>query len=108
MSVPQGHAPARIYQPARNAMQSGRRTSPDWILEFEPAGRQWADPLMGWISSRDVDRQVMLHFKTRQQAIAYAEAHGLPYVVEIPRERTLKPKSYADNFLPRPSTRYPH
>ncbi|HEX9463826.1 MAG TPA: ETC complex I subunit [Alphaproteobacteria bacterium] len=105
MSVPKDHAPARIYRPASNAMQSGRRTPADWVLEFEPAGRQWPDPLMGWISSRDMDRQVTLHFKTKEQAIAYAEAHGIAYIVAQPHDRTVKPKSYAENFRPRATPR---
>ena len=29
--------PVRIYKPARNAMQSGKGKSQDWILEFVAA-----------------------------------------------------------------------
>jgi hypothetical protein len=41
---------------------------------------------------------VILVFPTRDEAIAYAEAHGAAYDVEIPHDRVVKPKAYADNF----------
>lgn len=100
MPVPEKHATAVIYRPAATAMQSGR-AGRSWVLEFEPAGPQWPDPLMGWIASRDMDRQVILHFPTQEQAIAYAQRHGLDYVVELPQRRRIMPKSYADNFRDR-------
>jgi hypothetical protein len=28
---------ARIYRPAKTAMQSGKAKTKDWVLEFEPA-----------------------------------------------------------------------
>ncbi|NNE22603.1 MAG: ETC complex I subunit, partial [Rhizobiales bacterium] len=40
--------PARIYQPARNAMQSGKAKSKNWLLEFDADAPRQADPLMGW------------------------------------------------------------
>ena len=41
---------ARIYQPAKTAMQSGRAKTNSWVLEFEPAEARRADPLMAWIA----------------------------------------------------------
>jgi len=35
---------AKIYQPARNAMQSGQAKSKNWILEFVPAEARSIDP----------------------------------------------------------------
>ena len=40
---------ARIYVPARNAMQSGTYATHHWNLEFETQER-WENPLMGWAS----------------------------------------------------------
>lgn len=40
---------ARIYMPARNAMQSGTNATHTWNLEFETQER-WENPLMGWVS----------------------------------------------------------
>jgi len=89
---------ARIYVPPRSAMQSGRGRSQGWVLEFEPGEKFRLDPLMGWAGSGDTRGQVRLHFKTREQAVAYAEANGLPYEIEEPKPRQIRPKSYAENF----------
>src|SRR5512141_1270467 len=70
---------ARIYQPARNAMQSGRARTKAWLLEFEPASPRRIDPLMGWTSSTDMLSQVQLEFDTRDEAIAYAQKHNIAY-----------------------------
>ena len=89
---------ARIFQPAKNAMQSGRGRSKEWMLEFEPASPREIDPLMGWTSSRDTQAQVRLEFGTREEAIAYAERHGLAYTILEPKTRKVVKKSYSDNF----------
>ena len=90
----------RIYKPAKTAMQSGRARTKEWVLEFEPGARSFADPLMGWISGTDTKTQVKLFFETEEEAKAFAERHGLSFTVERPHERQLKTKSYADNFRP--------
>jgi hypothetical protein len=89
---------ARIYQPPKNAMQSGRAGTDHWLLEFEPSERRVADPLMGWIGSADTQSQVRLSFPTQAEALAYAEKHGIAYDLELPQARQIKPKAYADNF----------
>ena len=89
---------ARIYQPPKSAMQSGRAGTHHWVLEFEPAERRVADPLMGWIGSADTQTQVKLSFATREEAVAYAEKQGLAFEVELPQTRHVRPKAYADNF----------
>jgi hypothetical protein len=88
----------RIYQPAKTAMQSGWAGTQKWRLEFAPGAARLADPLMGWTSSTDTRSQVRLTFDTKEEAIAFAEKHGLPYVVEEPHRRKVRPRSYADNF----------
>ena len=40
---------ARIFVPAKNAMQSGTFNTRNWHLEFDTAER-WENPLMGWAS----------------------------------------------------------
>jgi hypothetical protein len=89
---------ARIFVPPRSAMQSGKGKQSGWILEFEPGERQRLDPLMGWAGSGDTLGQVRLHFATREEAVAYAEANALAYEVEEPKPVRIKPKVYADNF----------
>jgi hypothetical protein len=68
------------------------------VLEYEPETAKIRDPLMGWTGSDDMRSQIRLTFETREAALAYAEAQGIPYDLEIPATRVKKPKSYADNF----------
>lgn len=90
---------ARIYKPAKSAMQSGRGNTKEWVLEFvNPGAQRRPDPLMGWVSIDDTSGQVRLHFDTREQAIAYAEREGFNFTVQEPRERKRLIKSYAENF----------
>lgn len=90
--------PARIFKPAKTAMQSGEARTKDWVLEFEPEGRPSLDPLMGWTSSPDTKAQIRLEFASKDEAIAYAIRHGLAYTVIDPKPRALIKKSYAENF----------
>jgi len=92
---------ARIYRPAKPAVSSGKARSRWWIVEFEPTERSEAEALVGWVGSGDTARQVQLRFATREAAIAWCERRGIPYTVDEPRERTLVPKSYAENFVRR-------
>jgi hypothetical protein len=89
---------ARIYRPAKSAMQSGRGQTRKWVLEYEPASRRDPDPLMGWSSARDTLNEVRLNFDTLDEALAFAEKNGLEYTLIEPHGRTAKIKSYADNF----------
>jgi hypothetical protein len=91
-------AQARIYRPAKSAMQSGGAKSRKWVLEYEPASRRDPDPLMGWSSAQDTLNEVQLRFDTLDEATAFATKHGLEYTLAPPNERTPKAKSYADNF----------
>ena len=89
---------ARIFKPAKTAMQSGRANTRDWMLEFAPADRKSQDPLMGWTSSGDTAQQVRLFFPSKDEAIAYCRRHRLDYEVDDAHERAIRPKSYASNF----------
>ena len=89
---------ARIYRPAKTAMQSGKAKSKDWVLEFEPESARRPDPLMGWTSSSDTRAQVKLSFESREAAIAHAQKIGVPFQVLEPREPKRILKSYSDNF----------
>ncbi len=89
---------ARIFLPPKSAMQSGTAKTHRWMLEYEPETAKIRDPLMGWTGSDDMRSQIKLSFATREEAIAYAKAHEIPYDLEIPTARVRKPKVYADNF----------
>ena len=89
---------ARIYRPAKTAMQSGWRNTRRWVLEFEPAERKAHDHLMGWVGSGDTQGQVRLNFETKDEALAFAARHRLTAQVRDPHDRRTATKSYADNF----------
>ena len=89
---------ARIHQPPKSAMQSGRSQTRKWLLEYEPASRRDPDPLMGWSSAKDTLNEVRLRFDTLEEAVAFAEKHGLEYTLVEAHAPTPKAKSYADNF----------
>ena len=89
---------ARIYKPTRNAMQSGNAKSDRWVLDFEPATARSIEPLMGWTSSDDTQKQVRLNFDTKEEAIAFAQKEGIPYQVSEPKTGQRGRLSYSDNF----------
>jgi len=89
---------ARIYQPAKNAMQSGTARTRDWVLEFVPQKPPVRDPLMGWTGAAETASQVRLRFTSLEAAQAYARANGLAYQVIKPNKRKAQAKAYADNF----------
>ena len=87
----------RIFQPSKTAMQSGRRKTHQWMVQFERAAPQVPDPLMGWMGSKDTRPQLRLLFDTREDAIAYAQRNGFSYAIQEPHAPALRPKSYAEN-----------
>jgi hypothetical protein len=89
---------ARIFKPAKSAMQSGKATTREWLLVFEPATARVSDPLMGWTQSMDANGQVRLAFETQEEAVAYAQRHGIAFEVQPERTTRRIVKAYADNF----------
>tara|TARA_B100000029_G_C17419763_1_gene903854 strand:- start:492 stop:854 length:363 start_codon:yes stop_codon:yes gene_type:complete len=89
---------AKIYQPAKSAMQSGRARTLNWILEFDQEIPKIIDSLMGWCGSDDMNEQVRLEFPNKRDAIAFAEKNNITYRVFDARKRRIRPKSYAENF----------
>ena len=89
---------ARIYQPSRNAMQSGMGKTHQWVLEFAQSSAREVDPLMGWTSSSDMKSQLKLWFDSEAEAVAYATRNGIAYRVEQPNEARRRTISYSDNF----------
>ena len=89
---------ARIYRPAKTAMQSGTAKAKDWVLEYEPEQPREIEPLMGWTSSGDMRQEVHLRFETRDEAIAYCERQGIAYQVFDAKPLARRVISYADNF----------
>ena len=89
---------AKIYIPAKTAMQSGRGKLKHWVLEFitkDPS----INPLMGWESSSDTLEEVILKFPSKEKAVEYAEKNNISYNIVEPNKKEFVIKSYADNFL---------
>ncbi|WP_444462738.1 ETC complex I subunit [Rhodobacter capsulatus] len=91
---------ARIYQPARNAMQSGQAKTKLWVLDYLQSDARDLDPLMGWTGTDDTQAQVRLKFESREAAEAYAKAHGIDYTVTEGHKRAVnvRPMGYGENF----------
>ena len=89
---------ARIYIPAKTAMQSGSGKTKKWVLEFITKDTS-INPLMGWESSTDTLEEVVLRFTSKEKAIEYAESNDISYKVIEPKKKEFVIKSYADNFL---------
>jgi hypothetical protein len=89
---------AKIYKPAKTAMQSGSIAKDYWLLEFLPQTQKYVEPLMGWVGSTDTQQQLRIKFPTRDKAIAYAQSKSYEFEVIEPKPRKFIKKSYADNF----------
>jgi hypothetical protein len=89
---------ARIFKPAKNAMQSGTAKTKEWQLDYEPEQPRVIEPLMGWTSSGDMKQQLTLRFDSKEDAIAYCGREGIPYEVIEPKEPARRQAAYADNF----------
>lgn len=89
---------ARIFKPARAATQSGTARTKQWMLVFETNEKRKIEPLMGWTSSGDTLQQVKLSFDTKEEAIVYAEKHGIAYQIDEPKPIQRRIMAYSDNF----------
>ena len=89
---------ARIYKPAKTAMQSAKRNTKKWLLEFDTLDTG-VNPLMGWESSKDTMSEVRLMFTSKETAINYAKKNNITFYVVEPQERKVIKKTYSDNFI---------
>lgn len=90
---------ARIFRPSKTAMQSGRAKTHEWVLEFEPSDARRPDPLMGWTITGDTaSSQIRLTFETQEEAVRYADEHGIAFQLIDPKPVRRIIKAYADNF----------
>ena len=89
----------RIFQPSKTAMQSGRRKTHQWMVQFERDAPQVPDPLMGWMGSRDTRPQLRLLFEFAGGSGRFRRTQW-PFLLRAGAacDRRLRPKSYAENF----------
>ena len=89
---------ARIFRPARSAMQSGAAKTKEWVLEYEPEQQRQVEPLMGWTASGDMKQQLRLRFAAKEDAVTYCEKRGIPYQLFEAQNPARMKIAYADNF----------
>ena len=90
---------ARIYKPAKTAMQSGKGNTQQWCLEYHGGNDRFVDDVMGWTGSSDMRRsEVKMYFKTKEEAEHFAKNNNIEYELKQPKEAKLIIKSYSDNF----------
>ncbi|EJF76316.1 hypothetical protein MCO_01673 [Bartonella sp. DB5-6] len=89
---------ARIYSPAKTAMQSGRRNTGFWTLEYEPLQAKMLEPLMGYTATADMNNQIKIQFNRKEDAVAFARKNAIPYRVEKTHRPIRRAVSYSDNF----------
>ncbi|EIM81593.1 uncharacterized protein STEHIDRAFT_66446 [Stereum hirsutum FP-91666 SS1] len=99
------HRQVRIYQPARNTMQSGSGKTEKWRIDFDilPGGGRWENPLMGWASSADYVQALRMSFRSKEDAVHFAEKQGWDYYVQPPVIQRIPPKNYAENYVYKPN-----
>ena len=88
----------RIYQPSKTAMQSGKRKTKEWLVEFETEDPLVAEPLIGWVASYDMSQELRLSFPSLAEALHFASINGFSYVVCNPSKISKVTKNYAFNF----------
>lgn len=89
---------AKIYRPAKTAMQSGKAKTHLWVIEHDQEVARTIDPFMGYTSSSDMEQQLRLSFETREEATNYAERNGIVYKVIEPHDSKRRRLVYSDNF----------
>ena len=89
---------AKIFKPAKTAMQSGRSKFNKWVLKFSDKKNQLKETMMGWNGGSSTISQIELKFSSKEEAVNYAKKNGIDYEVLETRERKVINKSYADNF----------
>lgn len=91
---------ARIYQPSKNAMQSGTHNIKHWVVTFDTKER-WDSQNMGWCASADSNSAVCLNFATMEEAIVYCSKNGWQWTVSKKslKKKNPRQRSYGQNFL---------
>ena len=89
---------SKIYKTSKTAMQSGKRNTKNWILEFDTLNTG-INPLMGWETSKDTMSEVKLEFSSKEEALIYVKKNNIDYYIVEPQRAKIVKKSYSDNFL---------
>jgi hypothetical protein len=89
----------KIFQPAKSAMQSGKKNRKKWLVEPIASNNvRSINPLMGWISAANTNSQLHFEFSSKEEAVKFAQSKGFKFEIHEPHTASIKPKSYAENF----------
>lgn len=90
---------ARIYKPAKSAMQSAKGKTKEWCLEYIGADERFVDSIMGWTGSSNMKKtEVKLYFTNLEDAQRYASDNNIKFEVILPKASKPVLKAYSDNF----------
>lgn len=90
---------ARIYSPAKSAMQSGIANTGFWLLQYEHDHAGMVDEsMMGHTSRTDINSRMTIRFSKKEEAIAFARKNGIRYQIEEPHKPKRCKIAYSDNF----------
>ena len=91
---------ARVYCPAKTAMQSGRAKTQKWVVDLSDIQAQYEEPLMGWTGTSHPSPNTRLFFATQEEALSYLTRYNIDYVFENPHAEKISPKKYGAHFGP--------
>ena len=72
---------AKIFKPAKTAMQSGRSKFNKWVLKFSDKKNQLKDTMMGWNGGGSTVSQIELKFSSKEEAVSYAKKNSIDYEI---------------------------
>jgi hypothetical protein len=89
---------AKIYRPAKTAMQSGKAKTHLWVLEFDQEIRPHdrSDHGLHLVIRHAPAGEA--EFETQELAEAYAQRNGIEYRVIAPKDPQRQTVAYPDNF----------
>lgn len=88
---------ARLSCPSKTAMQAGLAKTNVWVVEF-PDRFNYVEPLMGWVGCQSTSYQQKLTFNSKDAALAYLHAYGIPFEMIQPELKKIQAKIYGDHF----------
>jgi hypothetical protein len=89
---------AIIYKPTKNLMQSGSATASVWKLIFKDEIDKAQEHLMGWTSAFETQSEIILKFKSKEDAIKYAQKANVTFTVIEPEVLKNEKKDVTFNF----------
>ncbi len=87
-----------IFKPTKSAMQSGLNSTKKWCLSNTDINETFINSKFCWIGSSNPEKQVRIYFETLDSAISFANKNNYDYEIQMPNNKLLIKKSYAENF----------